>query len=959
MKRCALAVIAGGLAVACGDGGSTELGSPPTTLVPVSADVHTIVTGEATDPPIAVRVEDALGNAVEGAPVRFVIVRGEGELSPGVAVAGRNGVAESVYRAGPTPGEAEIQADIPSAANVPALRFLVFAEAADTVRLSIVEGDGQRAEAGSQLPLPFSIRAETTSGAPAGGVRIALDWTAPEETPAAAEAEGTPEPPEAGDMTAVAEPAEPAAPEEGPVSGGALTHDIVMTDADGRGEAVFTLGSRPGDYRIHVFATDGVYSDTLSFSATALASPSGAVQLDSVGNGRLAAGTRALLYGGGFRPVAADNDVWIEGTAATVVSATETELTVEVPAFARACLPEREVGVRVLVGSDASNGLLVPMEPANLRVGLEVGESLTLRGPVEVECVQFPPGAPVEAGEAGEPGAPEDFGAVTREYRIVIGNTGRNASSGLPLRLTLRTPADMSGDGRTAALGPGMVDPRVTEAALAGTRRDIGIRARTLARLVEARVSPLRLDGSRAVSAPVPGDTLEYFFSVGPELAATCVDPATTVRGTVRAVGDRVVLVEDLAVPAGGPTEEEWLALAGELDETVLPAVTSYFGPPEDIDRNGRVVVLFTPAVNRLGDRGTGVGGFSLPQDLAASGRDDGELSDPDGGICPASNEAEIVYSVSADPDATLGRAISTEDLLRETPALVAHEVQHIVSAGRRVPVSSAGFGAAEEVWLDEALSSLAEEVAGLAALGLPVGERLTFDRVSETPEELETFNAYMLGNFRNLGLYMLGLPGAPTVSTDDLDGVGGLQMRGFGWFLLRRLADQAGGDERAFFRSVVGGGRNYGRGIANLERVTGREWANILADVSVSLALGAGTLDADTEDPSEEDLEAPEAGPDAGSPLAAATWDATDVFRSLNQDADTRSGLPTAIALRAEPLGFETRVLGLDVGPSSVQYFSLASVPGAPGLSLSLETAGGAPAGETAEPLITIVRIK
>lgn len=47
------------------------------------------------------------------------------------------------------------------------------------------------------------------------------------------------------------------------------------------------------------------------------------------------------------------------------------------------------------------------------------------------------------------------------------------------------------------------------------------------------------------------------------------------------------------------------------------------------------------------------------------------------------------------------------------------------------------------------------------------------------------------------------------------------------------------------------------------------------------------------------------------------------------------------------------------DVGPSSVQYFSLASAPGAPGLSLSLETAGGTPAGETAEPLITIVRTK
>ena len=575
MRRVALAVLAGGLAVACGDGGSTELGSPPTTLVPVSAAVDTIVTGEATDPPIAVRVEDALGNAVEGAPVRFVIVRGEGELSPGVAVAGQNGVAESVYRAGPTPGEAEIQADIPSAANVPPLRFLVLAEAADTVRLSIVEGDGQRAEAGSQLPLPFSIRAETTSGAPAGGVRIAFDWTAPEETPAAPEGEGPPELLEAGDTAAVAEPPGPPAPEEAleqaPEGGGtlthdgALTHDIVMTDADGRGGAVFTLGSRPGDYRIHVFATDGVYSDTLSFSATALASPSGAVQLDSVGNGRLAAGTRALLYGGGFRPVAADNEVWIEGTAATVVSATETELTVEVPAFARTCLPEREVGVRVLVGSEASNG-----PPGSDRTGQPARESRGRRVPYAARARRgrmrtVPAGGTRGSGEAGEPGAPEDIEAATREYRIVIGNTGRGASSRLPLRFTTRTPADMSGDGPAVAVGIGRVDARVAEAALAGTRRDIGIRARTLARLVQDRISPLRPDGSTAVSAPVPGDTLEYFFrrrsGTGGDLRRPDEDGTGDGAGRGRRGGAR----GGSRRARGGPTEEEWLALAGEL----------------------------------------------------------------------------------------------------------------------------------------------------------------------------------------------------------------------------------------------------------------------------------------------------------------------------------------------------------------------------------------------------------
>ena len=926
-------------AAACGDG-STEVGSPPTALVSVSMPVDTIATGESIDPPITVRVEDALGNAVEGAPVRFIIVRGDGELSTSVAVADVDGLAESVYSAGPTPGEAEIRVDIPSAANVAPLHFLVLAVTADTVRLSLVEGDGQRAEAGSQLPLAFSIRAETTNGVAAGGVKVAFRTASLNEDPV--EPREPPEvPPEVAGV--------PAEPPGGPAevggspedASGALTHDIVVTDADGLGQAVFTLGLEPGEYRVDVFATGGVYSDTVSFTATALEAIDGLVQLDSVGNGRLAAGARAVLFGRGFSAVADDNQVRIEGERAPVVSSTGTELTIEVPAFPETCLPQREVGVRVLVGPEYSNGLRLPIDPAERIVDLEVGEALTLRGPVEVECVHFPP------GEMG------------REFRLIIGNTGRVAARRLPMRVTTRTPANMSGEGPATEITPAPIGADLERAALEALGVDAGIRSRTLGRLVEAGIAPFRpTDPPPGIAVPGVGDTLDYFFPVGPERVADCADLTRPLRGAVRAVGERVLLVEDLSAPPGGPGTEAWLALAAELDRTVLPVTTSYFGPLEDIDRNGRVVVLFTPAVNGL-DGETGVGGFTLPADLAASGRAGEGTPEPAGEICPASNEAEIIYSVSADPDGSAGRAIPTESLLRNAPVLVAHELQHLISVGRRALHSSMGFAAAEEVWLDEALSGLAEEVAGLAALELAVGDGLTFDQVSDTPERLEIFDAYLRRNFLNLGLYMLGTAGAPTIPEADPEGVGSLQMRGFGWFLLRWLADRAGGDERAFFRSVASGGQNHARGIANLERVTGSEWADILAGVSVALALdAAGDAEAGGEadpDPAAEVAEETGVAP----PPDPATWNLRDVFASLDRDVDAPVFPSTGFSLRAERLEFETRVMEIDVGASNVQYFSLASEADAPALSISIRTGSGAAPGETAEPQITIVRTR
>lgn len=880
-----------GLLAACGDNGSTQPGSPPTTLVQLSVPVDTVDTGEQTDPPLSVRVEDALGNPVEGTPVRFIVARGEGRMFPGVAVSGVDGIAESSYEAGGTPGEVSIRADIPSAPNVSPLEFRVLAMAADSVALSSVGGGGQRAEAGSQLALPFEVEVRTPGGALAGGVSVV--WRIVE----------------GGQASAV------------------LTVDSMLTGGDGRARTVLTLGRTAGEYAVEAFAARGVVSDTIRFTATATAGFEGSVTLDSVSGGSLVTAQQATLYGQGFSPIPAENDVRIEGARAQVLAATGSELTIQVPDFSGECLPERRVGVRVLVQSDPSNGRMIPLQPQQGQLELEVGEAVTLRGLAAVGCVQL--------GEHASP----------REYRLAIGSTGRESDSRVSMRLSTRAPSELGAGAAAGAIAPLQLTPGVQEAVRERQRADVELRQRTLQGLRRSRVGaavPRPRANVTAVAPPGAGDTLVHFFATRENFIATCADTTTRVRAVVRGVGQHLVLAEDIAAPAGGFTSEDWSTLLEELDRVVVPVDTAYFGGYDDIDGNDRVTVLFTPRVNALSTGTTsGIGGFFLPLDLAASGRGGGGLPGPAGEVCPASNEAEILYMVVADPDGEAGPTVSRARALRNARGLVAHELQHLISSERRVLHGEGGFSAVEEVWLDEGLSSLAEEVAGLAVIQRAVGGNYTFDQVANSGPEFDAFNAYQINNFFNLSLYMLDPAHAPTISSFDPGGAQGLQMRGFSWFFLRWLADRTAGSERALFRDLVGGGQNTARGIENIERVTGRRWEDLLSEFAVAVA---------TDDAGIAEL---------ADRFRITTWDFRNVFLALNRNPAAGSLFPLSFPLQAAVLEFETGATDFDVGASAVRYFALVSGLDAPALSLALSTPGGSELSETAEPQITIVRTR
>src|SRR5207245_622782 len=126
---------------------------------------------------------------------------------------------------------------------------------------------------------------------------------------------------------------------------------------------------------------------------------------------------------------------------------------------------------------------------------------------------------------------------------------------------------------------------------------------------------------------------------------------------------------------------------------------------------NGVVLVLMTGKVNSLvaAPCTTGyVAGYFYGGDLLAG--------------YAGGNSAEIFYSMTPDPNATLSCAHTAAGVKHTVPGTFIHEFQHMISWGHHVTPS--GTGLPEELWLNEGLSHYAEELG--ARLFLP-GDSTTF----------------------------------------------------------------------------------------------------------------------------------------------------------------------------------------------------------------------------------------
>ena len=417
-------------------------------------------------------------------------------------------------------------------------------------------------------------------------------------------------------------------------------------------------------------------------------------------------------------------------------------------------------------------------------------------------------------------------GATDGEFIAVVSNVAldNSARSSFTLRSTGTPPAaSVASLSRAAA-----ADLRATEPTEPRLVRDGTFEARLREREI-TRLTPLIGDARRWNAARVPslptalnvGDLVRVNVNVN----QTCDSPDYHSLRVV-AIGSKALILSDTLNPKPGFSTADFQRFAARFDTLVYPLDVAAFGEPTDIDKNGKIAIVFTRVVNELTPRGSlsYVGGLAFTRDLfpqAATARTQ---------ACPASNEGEYFYLMTPDPTGTInGNRRSNGFVDSNTTAVIAHELQHIINASRKLYVNTS-TPAFEEKWLDEGLAHIAEELLFYRESGLTSRANLNYATLVGSVRARNAYLNDMTGNATRYRDFL------STTSTSSPYAAGdSLATRGATWSLLRYLADQRASTDGDVWSRLV---NNTAVGTANLQSVFGNDVQNRIRDWAVSLAL-------------------------------------------------------------------------------------------------------------------------
>jgi len=271
-----------------------------------------------------------------------------------------------------------------------------------------------------------------------------------------------------------------------------------------------------------------------------------------------------------------------------------------------------------------------------------------------------------------------------------------------------------------------------------------------------------------------------------------CGSPdARTAR--VVAVTDGAIVMADVDNPPNGFTDTEYRDFAVALDTLVTPVDTTAFGAPTDVDHNGRVAIFFTRAVNELTAQAAPslVLGFYYLRDLLPRRSPNGD--------CPGSNVGEMFYLLVPDPIGTVNNNARTKAFVASTVvATIGHEMQHLINASRRMYVTDA-LRVDEEVWLNEGLSHIAEELLFFRASGRAPRLNIGGGQLALGSATRFAFDTYGRSNVARYREYQRAPESNSPLADDD-----GLATRGATWSFLRYLADRVRPSDGDFWHRLV-----------------------------------------------------------------------------------------------------------------------------------------------------------
>jgi len=427
-----------------------------------------------------------------------------------------------------------------------------------------------------------------------------------------------------------------------------------------------------------------------------------------------------------------------------------------------------------------------------------------------------PFGVQTVAGEAGVTLANAGRYAVLPQFastRDFATGTGRATVASYPFQLGGVSPVTAQVVARMPAPAAKLTVAEAFHLRLRQIERDEAPRAIANMRALQQR-APVNLSVQSAES-PASRD-----FRVLSSLTASTY---TTVRARLVYSGTNVLLyVDSLAPTTGGFSDTEYASFGRQFDTDLFPIDVAAFGATSDIDTNGKTFVLFTPIVNRLtlgsGQCGSYVAGFFNGADLSGSTN---------------GNRGEIFYSsVPGEPAGGPTCNPLAQGVVRNAaPATFIHELQHMISYNQHVLVRSAGT---EDIWLNEGLSHMAEELGGklyesrYPCPNLPPCPASP-GRASTSQIFPDSAQGFLPPNFGNAyDFFSERLDYSLTSPT----GFGTIEERGVAWLFLRWLVDQKGESKLGELVQT----RNIGT--ANVQAVAGEPFTTLYPDFLAATLL-------------------------------------------------------------------------------------------------------------------------
>ena len=559
-------------------------------------------------------------------------------------------------------------------------------------------------------------------------------------------------------------------------AGAQLSDTLAVSGLDGVARVQARLGPTQGaySYQASLFKQDTV---RVTFNETATAPPT----LLSVSKSSFGGGDTLVLTGTDFNSSLGGNVVFVGPSRARILSGTTSSLTVLAPA----CVTPGSVAVRVQVGTAITNSIVGTYTTTSPELALAELEGITVSGAEVGRCLRLP-----------------GFGA---RYLVVPQFAGDSALAKFGYFL-----------GASGTVAQALKQSARLEASNRGTNR-IQRRFDQMLRMQEHLLAPsLALRGTEtrprgsSLEALTVGSTRS--FRVLGNLEGTSFK---TANATLKYIGQNVLLYFDNATPSGGFTNTEIHAFGELFDKTLYQLAVQTFGAESDIDGNGHIAVLFSPYINALTPSAqcssSGyVTGYFFGFDL------DSRSSN--------SNKGEVFYALTPDPEGKFSCAHSVSQVKSIVPATFIHELQHMISFNQHVLVRG---GSDEDIWLNEGLSHIAEEVASRHYEQKCEGVTTPPCRSNPTALFPDSAIMYLQGDLLDAYDY---LRRPDTISVTTFRDFGELEERGAAWLFLRWLGDQKGD---AIYGRLVQTRRTS---ISNVEDKAHESFASLLGDFSIAV---------------------------------------------------------------------------------------------------------------------------